>query len=232
MSYNYGHFRAQHYTLEEFEGPGPGRPAPNLTVRTLDGRPISLRDFRGKPVVLETGSVTSPVYAGKIDAMNELAARFPDVHFLLLYVREAHPGSRVPAHRCEQDKAASARRAQHEVGEWRPILVDDLQGTVHRRFGELPNMVYVLDAGGTVIYRAKWNDVCELALVLDAIESGRPVPRPESTRFVAPASLSLGDFATGGWDALLDFMIAMPQLLLGNVVKPRLRPDPTSELAW
>jgi peroxiredoxin len=232
MSYNYGHFRAQHYALEEFEGPGPGRLAPNLTMRTLDGRPVGLQDFRGKPVVLETGSVTSPVYAGKVEQMNELAARHPDVHFLLLYVREAHPGSRVGAHRCEEDKAAGARRAQREIGEWRRILLDDLQGTMHRRFGEFPNMVYVLNDRGRVVYRAKWNDVHDVDVVLRALESGGPSPRAESTRFVGPPSLSLANFATGGWDALLDFMVAFPRLMLGNVLKPRLRPDPMGERAW
>jgi peroxiredoxin len=232
MSYNYGRFRAHHYTLEEFEGPGPGRVAPNLSVRTLDGRPVALQDFRGKPVVLETGSVTSPVYAGKVEQMNELAARYPDVHFLLLYVREAHPGSRVRAHRSDEDKAACARLAQREIGEWRPILLDDLQGTMHRRFGEYPNMVYVIDARGKVIYRAKWNDVHEVDAVLRALDGGHPVPLCESTRFVAAPTLSLSHFATGGWDALLDFMVAMPRLMLGNVMKPRLRPDPTNELAW
>jgi hypothetical protein len=232
MSYNYGRFRAQYYTLEEFEGPEPGRPAPSLVTRTLDGRRVSLADFRGRPVVLETGSVTSPVYAGKIAQMNELAARHPDVHFLLLYVREAHPGSRVGPHRSAEDKAACARRAQREIGEWRKILVDDLEGTMHRRFGEFPNMVYVMDARGTVVYRAKWNDTAKLDAVLRALEVGSSIPQEESTKFVAPPALTLSRFAAGGWDAMLDFMVAFPRLMLGNVLKPRLRPDPTSEWAW
>jgi hypothetical protein len=232
MSYNYGRFRAHHYALEEFEGPGPGRFVPNLGARTLEGRSVRLQDFRGKPVVLETGSVTSPIYVGKVGQMNELAARHPDVHFLLLYVREAHPGSRVRAHRSAEEKAACARRAQHEVGEWRRILLDDLEGTVHRRFGELPNMVYVLDERGLVVYRAKWNAVRDVDAVLQALESGRSVPWAESTRFVGPPTISLTKFAAGGWDALVDFMVAVPRLMLGNVMKPRLRPDPTHDGAW
>ena len=232
MSYNYGRFRAHHYVLEEFDGPEPGRLAPNLLAGTLDGRRVSLQDFRGRPVVLETGSVTSPVYAGKVAQMSELAARYPDVHFLLLYVREAHPGSRVRPHRSAEDKAACARRAQRELGEWRPILLDDLDGTMHRRFGELPNMAYVMDARGKVVYRAKWNDTREIDTVLRALDAGDRVPHEESTRFVAPPALSLSSFATGGWDALLDFMVAFPRLMMGNVLKPRLRPDPTSECAW
>lgn len=232
MNYNYGRFRARYYAFEEFEGVEPGRLAPNLITKTLDGHKVSLQDFRGRPVVLETGSFTSPVYAGKVEQMSELAARHPDVHFLLLYVREAHPGSRVGPHRSEEDKAACARRAQREIGEWRRILLDDLEGTMHRRFGELPNMVYVFDARGTVTYRAKWNDAREVDGVLRSLETGRPLPLEESTRFVGPPTLSLSKFAAGGWDALVDFMVAFPRLMLGNVIKPRLRPDPTSECAW
>jgi hypothetical protein len=48
----------------------------------------------------------------------------------------------------------------------RPMLVDDLDGTVHRAYGSLPNMTYIVRAG-TIIYRADWTDVRTVAMVLD-----------------------------------------------------------------
>jgi hypothetical protein len=46
------------------------------------------------------------------------------------------------------------------------VVVDDLAGTVHRAYGMQPNMVYVLDREGRVLYKAMWTDHAELAAVL------------------------------------------------------------------
>ena len=44
--------------------------------------------------------------------------------------------------------------------------MDDLDGTVHRRYGTLPNMIYIVDRNGTVAYKAMWTDHEEIAAVL------------------------------------------------------------------
>jgi hypothetical protein len=71
-------------------------------------------------------------------------------------VREAHPGEHLGAHASLDDKVAAARRLRDELGIARPILVDDLEGTVHRAYGLLPNMSWVIDRGGTILYKAMW----------------------------------------------------------------------------
>jgi hypothetical protein len=48
-----------------------------------------------------------------------------------------------------------------------PLLVDDLKGTVHRAYGEMPNMVYIIDKQGRVVYRAMWTDHAEIETVLE-----------------------------------------------------------------
>jgi hypothetical protein len=45
--------------------------------------------------------------------------------------------------------------------------VDDFEGAVHRAYGSLPNMTYVIGAGGRIIYRANWTDARTVAVVLD-----------------------------------------------------------------
>lgn len=50
----------------------------------------------------------------------------------------------------------AAGRLRDEIGISRPILVDDLEGTVHRAYGALPNMTWVLGRGGTILYKAMW----------------------------------------------------------------------------
>lgn len=47
-----------------------------------------------------------------------------------------------------------------------PMLVDDIEGTVHRRYGSMPNMIYIIDKNGKIAYKAMWTDHDEIASVL------------------------------------------------------------------
>jgi len=49
----------------------------------------------------------------------------------------------------------------------RPILVDDLEGTVHAAYGLLPNMSWVLDRGGTILYKAMWTSAARVGEFLE-----------------------------------------------------------------
>ena len=42
------------------------------------------------------------------------------------------------------------------IGISRPILLDDLEGTVHSAYGLMPNMTWVLSRGGMILYKAMW----------------------------------------------------------------------------
>ena len=53
-------------------------------------------------------------------------------------------------------KLACARLLHEEAGISRDILVDDLAGRVHRAYGLMPNMTWVIDRGGRVAYKADW----------------------------------------------------------------------------
>ena len=80
-----------------------------------------------------------------------------------MYTREAHPGEHLPAHRSLQDKHAAARRLRDELAIKRPVLVDDLEGTVHAAYGLMPNMSWVLGRGGTILYKAMWTSADRIA---------------------------------------------------------------------
>lgn len=47
-----------------------------------------------------------------------------------------------------------------------PVLVDGMDETVHRQYGSLSNMVYVIDKAGTIAYKATWTLAEELDQVL------------------------------------------------------------------
>jgi len=85
---------------------------------------------------------------------------------LTIYVREPHPGENYPAHTTWEQKLQFAKDCREQDGIQNPLLVDDLDGTVHRQYGTLPNMIYIVDRNGTVAYKAMWTDHQEITAVL------------------------------------------------------------------
>ena len=49
------------------------------------------------------------------------------------------------------------------------MLVDDLEGSLHRAYGTLPNMTYIMAAGGNIIYRAAWTDERTIRMALGQV---------------------------------------------------------------
>jgi len=150
-------------------GPKPGQEAPDFSRRTLDGEKLRLSDFRGeKNVVLMFGSATCPMTAGSIGGMNELFEEYGnDVQFVFVYVREAHPGEEMPAHSSYKEKVSAAERMREEDDVEMPIVVDDVRGSIHRKYGKLPNPTYLIDKSGRVAFRCLWTDA---DVVEDALE--------------------------------------------------------------
>jgi thiol-disulfide isomerase/thioredoxin len=150
-------------------GPRPGDRAPDFESRTLDGEKIRLRKLAdSKNVVLTFGSATCPFTAASIDGLNDLYREYAgdNVEFLFVYVREAHPGERLGHHQSFDDKKEAAQRFREEEGIDIPIIVDDLKGKIHRKYGGLPNPTYLVDKSCRVAFRALWTrpNVIEEAL--------------------------------------------------------------------
>ena len=152
-------------------GPEAGDKAPDFEGRTLDGDQIRLSDFKGeKNVVLSFGSATCPMTAGSIGGLNKLYQEYngEDVQFLFVYVREAHPGEEIPAHQELDDKIRAAEILRDEEGVEMPILVDELRGTIHRKYGKFPNPTYLIDKSGRIAFRCLWT---QPSVVEDALET-------------------------------------------------------------
>lgn len=210
--YNYRHFRARDYEFLGEVGPRVGEEL-NFEARNLDGDVVRLSDLRGSPVVVETGSVTCGIYGDKVDWWRRVAQRHPEARFVLLYVREAHPGGRTDAHESWQNKRDAAARLTDEWGEWREIWIDDLDGAAHRLLGSLPVMMYVLGPDGRIVLRANWSDPDAADQALDALRRGDtavevpvhdPLPNP---------LVSLRGLFKGGSRAVWDFSRAVPSLI-------------------
>jgi hypothetical protein len=100
--------------------------------------------------------------------LNELYRRYrnQDFEFFTIYVREPHPGENYGPHRDFEQKLKFARDCREQDGIQTPILVDDLHGTVHRCYGSMPNMIYIIDKNGKIAYKAMWTDREEIVSVL------------------------------------------------------------------
>ena len=214
-TYNYQRFgwdledgASEHWLTQ---APALGTQAPGFELPDLDGRHHRLSDYYGHPVVIEFGSYTCPIFGGHSRAMEQLAVEHREAVFVVVYTREAHPGERVRAHASVTDKARAARRLVDEDAIGRLVLIDDLDGTVHRAFGAMWDAVFVLAPDGTVELRRAWNDPGQIRAALEALRAGERV-RVESIEMAPPASSSgFGHgLLRGGRLALLDFYTSAP----------------------
>ncbi len=55
------------------DGPHTGEVAPDFELLDLDGTPVRLRDLRGRPVVIEFGSYSCPIFSDRVPEMERLA---------------------------------------------------------------------------------------------------------------------------------------------------------------
>lgn len=196
------------YNLEEFAPAGPtptnpgetmpakvGAMAPDFTAQMLDGKAVCLSDFRGKRhVVMMTGAVTSPMCAFEVPAFNQLQQEFAsrDVSLFLLYTRESHPAERYPSHGSWEQKLNCAHDLQRLENVQLPILVDHLDGRIHRNYGAWPNALFVIHKDGRLIFRSNMANHAELRQFLfdliaadEAAAEGRVLHLQYSERVVA-----------------------------------------------
>ncbi len=170
------------YNMEEFAAgasltnPGETMPAkvggaaPEFAAITLDNRQICSSDFRGKQhVVMMTGAVTSPMCAFEVPAVNQLQDDFRDrqVAFLLLYTRESHPAENYYAHTSFEQKLAYASDLKRLENVSFPVMVDHLDGRIHRAYGLWPNALFVIHKDGRLIFRSNMANHPELRQFLD-----------------------------------------------------------------
>lgn len=215
MEYNYPRYKMSNYDLSQFPGPKAGEPLIDFTLRTIDGKEVKLSDFRGKWVVLETGSLTCPMFVKNVNPIKALRDKFPEVEFLVIYVREAHPGSRNGPHQDMEDKIRLAREMAEAYGETRDVLLDDLDGSMHQAYGSMPNMVYVVNPEGTVVYRCDWAFANRIEKVLNERDK---LDTEERVRILGAAPwITVPVTLKGGWNALWDLAIAMPRIFWAHL---------------
>ena len=89
------------------------------------------------------------------------------VSFFLLYTRESHPAENYSAHITFEQKLSYARDLQRLEDVRFPIIVDHLDGRIHRAYGVWPNALFVIHKDGRLIFRSNMASDRELRQFLD-----------------------------------------------------------------
>jgi alkyl hydroperoxide reductase subunit AhpC len=157
-----------------------GVAAPDFEATALDRTTVRLSGFRGqRHVVMMTGAVSSPMCAFEVPALNHLQQEFVsrDVSFFLLYTRESHPAENYPSHTSWEQKLSYARDLKRLENVQLPIIVDHLDGRIHRSYGTWPNALFVIHKDGRLIFRSNMASHRELGQFLEDLTAADQAAR-------------------------------------------------------
>lgn len=221
-AYRYDHFRLSHMLADmrfDPQTPSPGDRLPHLDLETLDDDRITLERL-DRPHLFVFGSNTCPMTASAGDVLGDLHREFGDeVRFVLVQVREAHPGEHIPQPATFAQKRAYARRLGESLSVPFTVAVDDLEGRFHTALDPKPNAAYLVDEQGTILFRSLWSrDQVGLRSALAAVAAGRRPDKLQSTRTLHPMLTSIGYVdevvRAGGPSASRDLLRSAPPMAL------------------
>lgn len=174
-----------------------------------------------KPLLLIFGSRSCPVMVSGVDGLKQLHTRYgAHVHFVMVQVREAHPGERIPQPHTFEQKMQHAIELKRVCRLPFDVAVDSIDGALHQTLGGRPNSAYLLSPSGTILFRAQWaNETAAIDEALAAVTSGCAPPVLTATRTL-PAILKSVGYTTpvlndAGRGARADFWkMALPVALM------------------
>ena len=86
-----------------------------------------------------------------------------------MIARQAHPGPDVPAYSTQQEKREDAIAYKHEERIPWTVVVDRLDGEVHRQYGALPDPAYIIDRDGRVAFYCTFTHAPTLHRAFEAL---------------------------------------------------------------
>ncbi len=180
--------------------------------------------FGDKPVLLVFGSMTCPMTASAAPSLLQLYDEFGDrVKFIMLYVREAHPGEHFTQAETMEEKLEYARALKEFYDIPWTVAADNVDGDLHRALDPKPNSAYLMNSEGTILFRSLWAaDRDAIRQALDAAAAGRVPVRQQSNALIGPVVRAMGKvqevMERGGPQAVRDLWRAgFPMALAGRV---------------
>ncbi len=204
---------------------GPGDPLPAFELVTTTGDRLVNRDVLGnKPVLFTFGSMTCPMTASAAPSLQKLYDDFSDrVDFIMLYVREAHPGERFPQPETMEVKLEHARALKEFFDIHWPVAVDNIDGDLHRALDPKPNSAFLINSDGVILFRSLWAaDKNALRQALETVTAGRFLESKQSVALIGPVVRAMGQvhavMKRGGPQAVRDLWRAgFPMALAGRI---------------
>ena len=209
----------------------PGDRIPEFELLTTNGDRLTRSDvFGDKPVLFVFGSMTCPMTASSAPSVQELYEEFGErVDFVMLYVREAHPGEYFGQAETIEDKVESARALQEFYGiDW-TVAADSIDGALHRALDPKPNAAYLANSDGDILFRSLWAaDYGALRDALDDAANGRALRKTQSNKLLGPVIRAMGTvrevMERGGPQSVHDLWIAGFPMALAGRIAPLFRP--------
>lgn len=194
----------------------PGQYIPNVDVYHLDGSIVGLHELnKGKPLMLVTVSLTCPMTTSSLPALQ--AKLGDDVNLVLVYVREAHPGEKVPQPLTIEEKIEHAAMFKSLYNLEAPIIIDDIDGQLHHSLDVLPNSVHVIDQKGQILFQSIWlTDFNFVEKAINEIKAGTLVSNSISQKMIKPLMGAIGfmhkTFSLAGPRAYKEMLFAAPPM--------------------
>ncbi len=126
--------------------------------------------------------------------MDQMARDFAEeINFLFVYAREAHPDTHPewPAHKSIEEKFEHAKAMQQKHGTPRTVVIDSLEGEVHRVYGGMPNMSWIVDHAGIVAYKAAWTSEIDLRNAIEEVLRHKDLKREGGTSLFYRETMSV-----------------------------------------
>ncbi|HEX3358037.1 MAG TPA: deiodinase-like protein [Tepidisphaeraceae bacterium] len=171
--------------------PAVGDAAPDFNLETLSGRNVQLSSFKGKPLVIEFGSYSSPSFRQRAAKFDELARQYGNrANFLIIYTAEAHPaggwevdrnrdeGIRIPKAADLTERKSEAKQAKQLLKIVVPIATDDMKDKTANDYSAGENTAIVVGRDGKISTRETWMDPYRLKIALDEAIAVKPTTMP------------------------------------------------------
>jgi len=224
-------YRFEHFSLplvlRDMRFSSDSRPVgdflPNAELVSVDGTVTDLRSLAAqRPLVLITGSISCPLTVSSLPVLRRLEEQHREqFNFAYLYTREAHPGANYEQPHTLEAKRNHAVEFQKSYDVSWPVLVDDVDGTLHRLLDAKPNSVHIVSGDGRVLFRALFASDAKLAGALRDIADGNGPSKQQGTSLMGPTLTSVGYIydvlRRSGRGALKDVVTAAPPMAMMGI---------------
>ena len=213
----------------------PGDSLPPFQIVTSNGDSLENHDvFGDKPILLIFGSMTCPMTASAMPSLQALYDEFSGkIDFIMLYVREAHPGEHFTQSETIEEKLENARTLKQFYDIRWTVAVDNIDGDLHRALDPKPNAAFLISNTGEILFRSLWAaDRQALRQALAAAAVGRALDTKQSQALLGPVARAMGQvqevMERAGPQAVTELWWAgLPMALAGRIASfiPWFTPD-------